>query len=68
MSDKSYSEMTDDELCSEMLVWVKHVDNSSGWPSAYFAAKQCQLIEREGARRGVKIENPRPIRAGGSDE
>jgi len=64
MTDKPYSEMTEDELRAEMLVWAKHVDDSPGWPSAYFAAKQCQAIEREAARRGVKIENTRPIRVG----
>jgi hypothetical protein len=64
MADKPYREMTDDELSVAYLKWSSNVAGASGWPSAYFAAKQLEQICREGERRGAAMENPYPIRRG----
>lgn len=70
MTDKSYRDMTDDELREAMAEWGCNVENAYGFSSAYFAAKQCAVIEKEAKRRNetrlkrssyVDIENRWPI-------
>lgn len=61
MAEKQYNEMTDDELREAMTAWGVRVDNAAGWPSAYFAAKQCEAIAKTASRRGFAIENRWPI-------
>ena len=55
--EKPYSEMSDDELRAAMATWGAKVENAAGWPSAYFAAKQCAAIEVTARRRNLIIEN-----------
>lgn len=55
--EKSYREMTDAELATAMAHWGACVDDAVGWPSAYFAAKQCEQIEAEAKSRMLQIEN-----------
>lgn len=64
MADKPYHEMTDAELHDAMLKWGGNVDNSTGWPSAYFAAKQCAAIEVIAKGRGLNVANNWPITHG----
>lgn len=64
MAEKQYHEMTDDELRAAMGEWGERVDTAAGWPSAYFAAKQCAAIASTAKRRGFEIENKWPIRHG----
>lgn len=52
---------TDDELRAAMDYWAQCVKDAGGWSSAYFAAKQCEGIERIAKQRGVVIENPHRI-------
>ena len=55
--EKYYREMTDTELSSAMELWGSRVETAAGWPSAYFAAKQCEQIATEGKSRCLNIEN-----------
>lgn len=64
MTDKPYAYLTDAELVTAMNHWGARVDGASGWPSAYFAAKQCRAIEAVAYRRGLTIENKWPIMVG----
>lgn len=61
MTEKPYNEMTDQELLDQMAIWGANVDSASGFPSAYFAAKQCKAIKSHCDKRGVEIENKWPI-------
>jgi hypothetical protein len=65
MSKKPYREMTDDELRQAHLEWSARVGDASGWPSAYFAAKQVEIICKEGKqRRALDLVNEYPIMGG----
>lgn len=61
MTDKPYHEMTDDELTEALKTWGANVDNATGFPSAYFAAKQCAAIVSAAERRGLALVNNWPI-------
>ena len=61
MTDKPYHKMTDDELREAHLKWTANVANAAGWPSAYFAAGQLEIICREGDRRSMGLKNGYPI-------
>lgn len=61
MADKPYREMTDDELRAAHVQWHSNVERASGWPSAYFAATQLEIICREGTRRALDLQNNYPI-------
>lgn len=59
-----YRDMTDRELSEAHQYWAVHVEEASGWPSAYFSAKQLKHIVAEGTSRGMRMVNPHPIRVG----
>jgi hypothetical protein len=61
MSDKPYRTMTDDELREAHQQWSTNVVSASGWPSAYFAAKQVEVICKESDRRALGLVNEYPI-------
>ncbi len=57
-------DMSDAELVAAHQYWSVCVEDASGWPSAYFAAKQLQHVCAEGKKRGLKMVNPHPITYG----
>ena len=56
--------------CSEDVLWEAFnwyrdaIDDAAGWASAHEAAKGLQGVCLEFQRRGIQVENPRPIRRG----
>lgn len=61
MAEKPYRQMSDDELREAHLEWSARVADAHGWPSAYFAAKQVEIICKEGDRRALGLVNHYPI-------
>ncbi len=59
-----YISMTDMNLKEELLKWEQHIETATGWPSAYFAAKQIAEIVAEGNKRGLGLVNNYPIKRG----
>lgn len=57
-----FRHLTKQELLDEYNKWRKAVHTASGWPSAYFAAKQLEHICAESRTRGMNLINPHPIR------
>lgn len=64
MSGKLSHEMTDAELLTAFDVWAKSADDATGWPSAYFAAKQLAAVIAIENQRGMALKNPFPIVVG----
>lgn len=64
MADKPYYEMTDDELADALRTWEGHVETAGGWSSAYFAARQCEGIERVAISRGLPLRTKHHVKAG----
>lgn len=64
MLNKPYRDMTEVELNEVMKYWICETDHAAGFASAHFAAKQCKAIASEAQRRGLSIDNPRPIIVG----
>lgn len=64
MTQKEYRAMTDVELIDALSVWEAHVENATGWASAYFAATQVKAIVSEGSRRGITLINRYPVVVG----
>lgn len=62
--NKSYRDMTDDELWLARSHWSNAVADAAGWPSAYFAAKQLEQVVAQGVGRGFVMSNPYPIKRG----
>ena len=64
MSDKPYSETTNEELLEELIKWELNAEEATGWSSLYFAAKQIEIIIKEADRRGISWANKYPIMRG----
>jgi hypothetical protein len=64
MGKKPYHKMTDDELRQAHLEWSARVGDAPGWSSAYFAAKQVEIICKEGKQRALGLVNEYPIMGG----
>lgn len=59
--------MNDAELRAEIATWETHCATATGFPSAYFAAKQLEVAVSEANRRGWGVVNKYPITIGGSN-
>lgn len=61
VTEKSYREMSDEELRDAHREWEQRVRTAPGWSSAHFSACQLREVVREGARRGLELENRYPV-------
>lgn len=59
--NQPYPYMSNTELVDARTYWARRVEESSGWASAHFAAKQLEAIVAEAQRRGIDMPNPYPI-------
>lgn len=67
-SNRPYVEMTDSELASELREWESLVESAAGWSSAYFAARQCEAIERTAQFRGFPLTTKHHVVRGGPSD